>query len=232
MHSGNPVISVIIPVYNCEKYLAESIGSVLDQTYSPLDIIVVDDGSKDQSANVAKGFSDAVRYIYQNNAGIGAARNTGVDHAKGDFLAFIDADDVWTGEKLRLQMAAFQSDDSLDMVFGQVIQFISPELPENVKNQIKCPPDKMPGRLPGAMLIRKGSFHLVGYFSLAIGEVLDWNLRAGEIGLKSITLEEVVFKRRLHSTNSVLLNPDSRLDYVRYLKASLDRRRNEKNNIK
>src|SRR5207244_357511 len=100
-----------------------------------------------------------------------------------------------------------------------VQQFMSPELPDDAKRRIKCPPDPMPGRLPGTMLVRSTSFFRVGYFALAIGEVLDWTLRAEELGLKHGTLSEVVLNRRLHTTNSVILHRNSRVEYVRYLKA-------------
>jgi glycosyltransferase involved in cell wall biosynthesis len=221
---------VIIPVYNCEHYIADAIESVLNQSYQPIEIIVVDDGSTDRSAEEVKQFPE-VRYFYQTNEGIGAAINTGVDLATGKFFAFNGADDLWVEDKLTLQIAAFDSDNSLDIVFGHVQQFISPELPEGVKNRIKCPSDKMPGRIQGAMLVRREAFCRVGYFSLAIGEVLDWNLRARELGLKSKMLSEVVLKRRLHTTNSVILNPNYRIDCVRYLKASLDRRRKVKASV-
>lgn len=225
---GHPLVSVLIPVYNCGDYLAEAIESVLAQMYQPIEIIVVDDGSTDRSADVVKQFSTAITYYYQKNAGIGAARNKGVDLSSGEFLAFLDADDLWTNNKLSLQMKAFESDHSHDIVFGHVHQFISPELPEEFKKRIKCPSELMPGRLPSAMLVRREAFFRVGYFSLPIGEVLDWNLKASELGLNSTMLSEVVLKRRLHTTNNVILNPDSRVDYVRYLRASLDRRRKGK----
>jgi glycosyltransferase involved in cell wall biosynthesis len=225
--NGNRLISVIVPVHNRERYLADAVESVLSQDFRPIEIIVVNDGSTDRSAEVAKRFSARIRYYCQSNRGIGAARNAGVDRACGEFLAFLDSDDLWVEDKLTRQAAAFDRDESLDMVFGHVQQFVSPELPEEAKKRLKCPRDKMPGRVPGAMLIRSRSFFRVGYFGLAIGEVLDWILRADEVGLRSTMLPEVVLKRRLHSTNSVVLDPNSRVQYARYLKAALDRRRSE-----
>jgi glycosyltransferase involved in cell wall biosynthesis len=198
---------------------------VLSQDYRPMETIVVDDGSTDRSAQVGERFSAQIRYCYQPNRGIGAARNAGVDRACGEFFAFLDADDRWEQDALTRRAAAFDADVSLDMVFGHVQQFISPELPEEAKQRLKCPPDSMPGRVPGAMLVRSRSFFRVGYFGVAIGEVLDWMLRADELGLRSTMLPQVVLKRRLHSVNSVLLHRNSRTEYVRYLKAALDRRR-------
>jgi glycosyltransferase involved in cell wall biosynthesis len=223
----NPLVSVILPVYNCERYLSDALNSIISQTYNHFEIILVNDGSTDRSREIAMQFKQRIRYHYQANAGIGAARNAGVDMASGSFLAFLDADDIWPAEKIALQLAVFRSNTDLDVAFGHVRQFISPELPSDMKGRLRCPQEAMPGRLPGAMLVRRESFFRVGYFSRAIGEALDWILRAEDLGLKTKMLSDVVLHRRLHSTNSVLLNPDIRRDYVRCLKSALDRRRKE-----
>jgi glycosyltransferase involved in cell wall biosynthesis len=222
------LVSIIIPVYNCERYLAEAIESALAQTYHPIEIIVVNDGSTDNSADVAKSFFDSqVRYCYQPNSGQGAARNQGVNVARGDFLAFLDADDVWLADKSTLQMAAFESNPELDMVLGHVNQFRSPEL--DVHPEAKADRDKevMPGYLPGAMLIKRESFFLVGPFAThwRVGEFIDWYSKAMEKGLKSFTLPEVVMRRRIHNANMGIRERSSQTDYVRILKAALDRRR-------
>src|SRR5215471_18905764 len=120
--NSNPRVSVIIPVYNCEQYLAEAIQSALSQTGSTLEVIVVDDGSTDASAEVARSFGSRVRYCYQANAGIGAARNCGIAMAVGNLYAFLDADDRYVKGKLAKQIAVLEDDPSLDMVLGQVVQ--------------------------------------------------------------------------------------------------------------
>src|SRR5262245_16865951 len=125
-------ISVIIPVYNGERYLAEALVSVLAQTHPPTEIIVVDDGSTDTTAQIAQRYAPRIHYHFRPRgavSGAAAARNHGAYLAQGDYLAFLDADDVWLPDKLRLQMAAFAHDPALDQVFGHVQQFISPELP-------------------------------------------------------------------------------------------------------
>jgi len=227
MTENMPLISVIIPVYNCESYLAEAIASVLAQTYHPLEIIMIDDGSTDRSARVAERFSSSVQYFYQPNSGPGAARNRGVDLAKGDYCAFLDADDIWTEDKLSLQIDVIRDNPSLDCVFGHVQQFISPELDEREKIRIYCPEEKMAGYIAGAMLIKRESFVNAGGFETnwQIGEFIEWFIRAGEHGIKSFMLPEVVLKRRLHNKNMTIHARNSRADYCRILKASLDRRR-------
>jgi len=221
------LVSVIIPVYNGKRYLAEAIESVLAQTYQPIEVIVIDDGSTDGSDRVVKRFSPLVQYFYQPNSGLGAARNSGVDLAKGDYLAFLDADDIWIKDKLMLQMAAFQGNPGLDFVFGHVQQFISPELDEKQKSNIYCPAKKMPGYIAGTMVIKRESFIHAGAFETHwhIGEFVHWYLRAKEQDMKSFMLPEIALKRRLHADNMGIRDRDSRTDYVRILKASLDRRR-------
>ena len=94
-------VSVVIPVYNAEKYVAETIQSVLDQTYQDFEILIIDDGSPDQSVEVCRQFTDPrIKIIHQLNRGLAGARNTGIHHAQGRYLAFLDADDLWKPEKL------------------------------------------------------------------------------------------------------------------------------------
>jgi len=221
------LVSAIIPVYNAEPYLAEAIRSVLAQTYRPTEVIVVDDGSRDGSARVAKSFGSAVQYHFQPNSGAGAARNWGADLAQGSFLAFLDADDLWVEDKLACQMAAFEADPELDVVFGHVRQFHSPELGEAVKQRINIPQEVMPGQHVGAVLIKRESFIRVGNFNthLEIGEFIDWQARATELGLKSLMLPDIVMMRRLHKTSQGTYKRQHQKEYVRVLKAALDRRR-------
>jgi len=231
---GRPLVSIIVPVYNGERYLAEAIESALAQTYRPIEIIVVDDGSTDRTADVARTFSETVRYYYQPNSGSGAARNTGIQKARGSFLAFIDADDLWVKEKLSLQMPALESETALDMVFGYVSHFYSPDMDEGMRKKVVCPTETLRGYHAGTLLIRRDTFLRVGLFDpvLQCGEFLDWSFRAKEKGLKELMLPDVVMKRRIHSSNMGVLKRNTRTgnthaDYVRVLRSSLDRKRNK-----
>ena len=227
MPDGSPV-SVIIPVYNGERYLAEAVESALAQTHRPLEIIVVDDGSTDGSADVARSFPSPVRCHTQGHGGISAARNRGVESSRGCLLAFLDADDLWLEEKLEFQVAAFEADPELGMAFGHVRQFLSPDLDESVAARIHCPAEIMPAYLASATLVRRDAFHRVGAFDVdrQTGEFIDWYARAAEAGIKERVLPEVVLRRRLHAANAgVLMRHRERIDYLHILKASLDRRR-------
>ena len=222
-----PLISVIIGVYNARPYLGEAIESVLTQDYRPIELIVVDDGSDDGSGEVAQRF-DEVRYIRQENAGNGAARNTGIAAASGAFLAFLDADDRFTPGKLTLQMNALAQDPDLDLVFGHVREFISPELDEETRSTIRPPASEpMPWTAPNLMLIRRASFDRVGPFSTSVrvGVTIDWFARASEAGLRYRILPETVLERRLHTQNNFLRERDSRGQYLQVIKAAMDRRR-------
>jgi len=227
MKSSNPLINVIVPVYNAELYLEEAIQSVLSQTYQPVEILIINDGSTDGSASVAKKFTEQTIYIFQSNQGAAAARNLGIKKSSADFLAFLDADDVWTPNKLSKQMESFNEHPELDMVFGGVEQFHSPELKmENNSNTISI--DKHPlGILPGTMLIKRASFLEVGLFdpNWKVGEFIDWYAKAKEKHLSSTVIPGTVLRRRIHKSNLGIRARDSRADYVQILKAALDRKR-------
>jgi glycosyltransferase involved in cell wall biosynthesis len=221
------LVSVIIPVYNCEAYLAEAIDSVLAQAYAPLEVIVVDDGSTDGSIHVAARYAPRVRCVHQENSGIGAARNRGIEQAAGDMLAFLDADDLWSPTKLSLQVAALDLDPEMDIVLGLARQFRSPDMEDETVAPRAAAETVMAGYVPGTVLIRRESFARVGPFATGwrVGEFIDWYARAVDLGLKSHMLQEVVLHRRLHDTNIGIVEPEARADYLRILKASLDRRR-------
>lgn len=221
------LVSVIMPLHNGERYLAEAIDSVLAQTHEPLELIVVDDGSTDGSGRVAREYGSALRYVYQVNAGQSAARNRGVDLARGGLLAFLDDDDYWSPDKLPRQVAALRNDPALEAVFGHVRQFMSTDLSPEAARRNRFHAEIMPGYVPGAMLIRREAFDRVGRFdpSLRIGEFVDWHARATDLGLRSMLLPDIVLHRRVHEDNTGIRLRAEQVQYVRLLKATLDRRR-------
>jgi len=230
---ANPItqtnVSVIIPVYNGEFYLAEALESVLSQSFPPSEIVVVDDGSTDRSPAIVKRYDSEIRYLYQKNMGTAVARNRGIKEARGNFFAFLDQDDVWEPQKLEMQVNTFQNDSGLDIVFGHVQQFLSPELQDEIKPKIRCPDHPEPGYLPSVMLIKRDSFFRVGMFETKwqIGEWTNWYVRASEVGLKTEVLPDVLVRRRIHSGNKGILQRTMRTEYAQILKASLDRRRSD-----
>ena len=106
--TSNPKISVVIPAYNAELYLADCIASVLNQSYKNIEIIIINDGSSDSTEEISKQFSDKIIYVYQQNQGASIARNTGINQAQGDYIAFLDADDLWHFQKIERQLLALR----------------------------------------------------------------------------------------------------------------------------
>jgi glycosyltransferase involved in cell wall biosynthesis len=105
----HPLVSVVIPTYNAARFLVDAIDSVLAQTYQPLEVLVVDDGSTDDTARVLEPYGGRIRYIRQTNGGPAKARNRGIREAKGELIAFLDADDQWLPEKLSKQWACHRA---------------------------------------------------------------------------------------------------------------------------
>ncbi len=220
-------ISVIIPVYNREHYVAEAIRSVLNQSYPAAEILVIDDGSTDQSSEIIQSFPSPVQYHRQANRGAAAARNRGVALAKGEFLAFLDSDDRWRPDKLALQMAEFANNPDLAIAFGHVQQFCSPEMPLGQRPRITA--DVMAGYHVGTMLIRKKAFQQVGLFETQwrVGEFISWQAKATDLGLPMVMLPQVVMERRLHATNLGRLERSATSDYLQIVRTALERRRTQ-----
>jgi len=221
-----PLVSAIIPVHNGERHIAEAIGSVLDQDYPELELIIVDDGSTDGTAEQVRRHS-SIRYHYQENSGTGSARNAGLQLARGEFIAFLDSDDLWMPGKIRRQVSVFAENPALDIVTGMVQQFHSPELDDDMRRRIHCPPELMTGMIFGCSLIHRRAFDQVGLVQEQYlkGENVDWFVRAHELKLPMHVLPELLMRRRLHDSNHSIKNRDQITDFARLLKASLDRRR-------
>jgi len=111
-----PKVSVIIPTYNRAKYLCEAIDSVLAQTYKDYEIIVVDDGSTDDTKKVLAKYGSSIRYYCQENSGIAVARNVGISLSEGEYIAFLDDDDIWLSDKLKVQMKYLEKNSDIDLV--------------------------------------------------------------------------------------------------------------------
>jgi len=224
---SDSLVSVIIAVFNGANYLSEAVNSALVQTLIPFEVIVVDDGSTDDTPGVAASFGNAVHYDRQSHKGVSAALNRGILLARGDLFAFLDADDVWLPDKLEKQVSALQAQPELDMVFGHGRFFPSPDLDADAARRLYIPDQPQPAFLKSAMLIRRNSFFKVGFFdtSWQIGDFVDWFAKSMEVGLRTHMLPDVLFKRRVHGANMTILERSSQGDFVRILKAALDRRR-------
>ena len=220
------VVSIIIPVYNYERYLAEAVQSALDQSCTETEVIVVNDGSTDNSGEVAKSFGRSITYFRQARGGNGAARNLGVDKSQGDYLSFLDADDRWHRTKIEKEVSILESNPRLHGVRSLVHEFISPEIDESERKNIRSTHDRIPGLLHYGTM-RREAFARIGGFTtdlqLAVG--VDFSARWADLGLHSHLLEEVLVERRLHSSNNWAREESRHSDLALAVKASLERRR-------
>lgn len=224
MNNGFGLISVIVPVYNGASYVADAIRSILAQGDHPLEIIVVDDGSTDDTATIVQQFGPPVRYYHQRNQGSSIARNFGVTQAKGEWLAFLDADDLWAADRLAVQAAALQQNPAVDLIWGHVMEF-SGDAPDSAIGV-----DALPGYHVGTMLIRKDVFAAVGAFSTTyqLAEMVDWIARLQSSSAQQLMLPEVLMYRRIHQTNKGKSARYSKHEYLHVLKRHLDRTRADK----
>jgi glycosyltransferase involved in cell wall biosynthesis len=222
-----PLVTAAIPVRDGEAYLAAAIESVLGQSRPCDQVIVVDNGSTDRSAEIAAGFGSAVEVVPEPQPGIGAARNAALRAARGDYLAFLDADDLWEAEKTALQLAAFDAQPGLQLVFGHVRQFVSPDLAGEDAESLRVPAEPQPGQYIGAMLARRAAIEAIGPWpeDVRVSDGLTFLLRARELGLEQAMLAETVTLRRVHGGNHSIHNREERGEFARHLKRSLHRRR-------
>jgi len=222
-------VTCILPVYNGARYLRDAIESVLSQTQPLLETIVVDDGSTDGTAEVIAAYEDRVRSVRQANAGPAAARNQGVALARGDLIAFQDADDVWHPEKIARQMARFAMHPELELCSTHLQNFWVPELQQEADrfgNDVRSRP--FPGYgAPPTLLVRRALFDTVGGFkaTLRVGSDVDWFIRAVEQGVVMEILPDVLVRRRWHAAN---ISRGPRPELAQVLKDSLDRRREDR----
>ncbi|HTA96327.1 MAG TPA: glycosyltransferase family A protein [Solirubrobacteraceae bacterium] len=219
---ADPSVGVVIPAFNAERFLGQALDSVLSQTHPVADILVIDDGSSDGTSALATNHSPRVRVERQDNAGIGAARNRGSEMVHGDVLAFLDADDLLTPSSIGCRVELLRQRPEVELVFGQVVRFR--QLLDGVPVAIDEP---LPAHLPGAMFVRRAALARVGPFPTEthVAEGLDWLLRARELPLTEVTLEEQVVWRRVHGENNSLRHRAQIGEFAHALKASLDRRR-------
>ncbi|HZQ06440.1 MAG TPA: glycosyltransferase family A protein [Anaerolineae bacterium] len=225
----NPLVSAIVAVYNGERFLGETLESILAQTYAPLEAIVVDDGSTDGTRAVVESFGERVRYFWQTNQGQPTARNLGVAKAHGEFIAFLDADDVWHPEKTARQVACLQNDSTIGATVTQVQNFWMDEVREEgerMKHQRLA--QVQPGYKAYSLLARKTVWNQVGALNPILKHASDteWFLRAQERGVRIELVQTVLVYRRLHRNNySRKYAERSRQEHLRVFKAYYDRQR-------
>jgi hypothetical protein len=220
----NPLITVIIPVYNGEKFIARAIENILSQDYPAIELIVVDDESTDRTAEILHAIDVDMRYFHQPNQGPAAARNRGVLNASGEIIAFLDADDYWPPNNLSLLLGELLQNPGLDLVRGHA-QLVS-EDEEGRTEFLGSPHESFPDYI-GAGLYRKRAFARIGMYDsgLRFGEDSDWFNRAREAGLRMKKLDEVTLYVTRHGGNMTEGRDLVELNILQVFKKFLERKR-------
>lgn len=206
----SPLVSVIMPAYNAERYIAQAIESVIAQSYKNWELIIVDDGSTDNSAAIIKGYCEQqskIVYLHQSNGKQGKARNLGISRSKGVYIAFLDADDLWTAEKLQFQISCFNERQELDLLFSQG-HFLHEQTTSNFNVEIKATWNLSDlesfingNKIPiASVMLKKKAILKVGGFSISN------NTQFGE---------DYLLWLKLLSTNHIFSSVNQRLFYYR-----------------
>jgi len=226
---AKPLITVIIPVYNGEEFISEAINNVLGQNYPALEIIVINDGSTDNTESVVKNLDADLRYLYIKNQGPSFARNQGISYSTGDYIAFLDADDLFPENNLSILSEELVQNTEVDIVRGYA-QLMKKNLLSGVYETEGDPRFSFPAFI-GAALYRKEVFDKIGLFdtSLHFGEDSDWYMRATELNVRMKWLDQVTLFVRRHGKNMTEGKDLVQLNTLRVFKKAVDRLRNQKN---
>ena len=220
-------ITIVVPVYNGAFYIRDALKSILNQTHPATEIIVIDDGSTDNTREIVRDFGTSVVYFFQNNAGAPSARNRGIQAASGEWIGFLDADDTYGEQKLEIQISRFRDQPSLEVVMGSREHFMNRagegEPPKHERLELE---DHVPLQL-GCGLFRRTAFERVGFFdeSLKYCDDYDWFNRAREMSIKLLLHDDVVLHQRVHSTNMTRHRDIANRYQLMAFKKSIDRRR-------
>jgi glycosyltransferase involved in cell wall biosynthesis len=218
------LVSVVMPAFDEEAFIAEALRSVLEQTYQPVETIVVDDGSSDRTADIATEYG--VRVVRRPHLGQAAARNAGLAVARGEYWAVFDADDVMPSDRLTHQVAYLEAHPEVGLVLGLAEAFVSPGEPR--PPHFKPIWDDGPYRGHwGTMLARGSVKDLVGQFNeaLALGEDVEWMGRATDAGVRAGHVDHLCLRYRIHRGNTSSDTRANQLATLSVLRASVRRRR-------
>ncbi|HWH55184.1 MAG TPA: glycosyltransferase family A protein [Gaiellaceae bacterium] len=222
----DPLATLVVAAWNAEPSISVALKSALAQDYEPVEVLVVDDGSTDKTPDVIRSFPE-VRYVRQENAGPSAARNRGIEEAKGEFVGFLDADDEAPPDKLSVQVGYLLAHPEVACVLGrQEVEIEGEGAPQWLG------PDNVHGDFAGVPLMslvaRRETLRELGGFdvSLRIAEDRDLLVRMRERGLRIEFLPNVVLRRKFHGQNLSFQRPDEH-PVFRSLKEKLDRARSE-----
>ena len=221
----HPLVSVIVAVRNGERFLTQALESIVQSDYRPIEILVIDGQSTDLTTKIAKTFS-LVRCLQQPTRGIAAAYNFGIQEAKGDFIAFLSHDDVWTQDKLNVQMTYLQEHTTVQYVTAKTKFFCEPgcEIPSGVRAEWL--EGEHVSHIMETLLARKSVFHAIGLFNenLSTAEDVDWFARAKDHGVPMMTIPKVLLYKRMHDENLSIRHNQNNKNILSVIKDSLNRK--------
>lgn len=225
---NQPLVSVIIPTYNRASFLPDALASVLEQDYRAVEILVVDDGSTDGTAELVCSQPE-IKYIHQPNQGVAAARNTGIRHSQGEFIAFLDSDDTWTRTKLSVQVGYHLTHPEVGYSVTHLRNVLMPGCVRPAWLRPELLSGDHVGMATATMVARRSVFDRVGLFDVSyrVGEDSEWLFRAKDAGVPMAIIPEVLLARRVHDHNLSAQSSTASSELLRILKASFDRRRSQ-----
>lgn len=221
------LVTVVVPTLNAVRYLQEALESIVAQRYEPIEVLVVDGGSTDGTRELAAGFPH-VRVLDQAGAGLPGAWNSGVAAARGELIAFLDADDRWLAGKLALQVRLLEDDPAVDCVFTRMRFVLEPGLPVPPGFRPKLLEGDHLAQVPSALLARRSLFDRVGSFDerWPIAADLGWFKRLQEAGIGVAEIPDVLVEKRVHDRNlSISGGPGFRGELLELLRESIERGR-------
>jgi glycosyltransferase involved in cell wall biosynthesis len=221
-----PAVSAIVPVHDNARYLTEALDSIDAQSYEPLELVVVDDGSTDGSADIARERAD--RLVELTHGGVAHARNAGVAAACGELIAFLDGDDIWTTGALETRVRHLEQNPETGFVLGRMQLFLDPHSPPPTEGFAREMMSRPQAGFLQTFVGRREVFEAVGGFdeTLVIAEDTDWLKRASDAGVVAAHVDEVFALKRLHpesltARHGKLMRPL----LMKVLRDSVDRRR-------
>lgn len=220
-----PSFTIIMPVYNAEKTVNAAIESVLSQLSDGDELLLVDDASTDGSLDLLVKIVDKrVKLLkHSQNQGISGARNTALPHVKGDYIAFMDADDLWPIGRHALVKDVIAA-SAPDIISGMVEHFYCPSLNETEAAKFKLP-ETQQASMPGSMVFSRECIQRAGKFdvSLKVGEFIDFVSRIKQQGVSSAKINVPLLKRRIHGENHTLKNRSKQADYLKVIRKHMER---------
>ena len=203
MQRPEPLVSVVIPVFNGERFLAEALDTVFDQTHRPLEVIAVDDGSTDGTPHVVARYGTRVRYVRQENAGASSARNRGIALATGEFVALLDCDDLWEREKTARQLARFAARPALGACATHMANFWTDEVRHELDALQGSRLTEPQPNVGSSLMVRRALFERFGMLdpTMKHRDIQEWVTRLTGEGIETETMPDVLVRRRIHQNN-------------------------------